>query len=80
MLLRKGFNLTFMVNVKKYPHYYLLVNGIYPKWVCFVQTIHESKYEKMSFHAKIQEFVNNDFERSCYFGHLGLQLSNIHVH
>jgi hypothetical protein len=44
-----------------------------------VQTIHESKYEKMSFYAKIQEFVNNDFEWSCYSCHLGLQLSNIHV-
>jgi hypothetical protein len=79
MLLRKGSSLTFMVNGKKYPHYYLLAYGIYPRWVCFVQTTHESKYEKMSFYAKIQEFVNNDFERSCYFRHLVLQLSNIHV-
>jgi len=68
-----------MVDGKKYPHYYLLANGIYLRWVCFVQTIHESKYEKMSFYAKIQEFVNNDFEWSCYSCHLGLHLSNIHV-
>ncbi len=61
-----------MVNGKKYPHYYLLANGIHPKWLCFVQTIHESKYEKMSFYAKIQEFVKNDFERSCYSCHFAI--------
>jgi len=40
----KGYvtSLSFIINVTTYVlRYYLLTNGIYPKWACFVQTIHE---------------------------------------
>jgi hypothetical protein len=34
-------NLSFKVNGNRHFHYYLLVNGIYLQWSCFVSMIHE---------------------------------------
>jgi len=39
-------NVRFMVNIgNEYVQYYLLVDGIYPYWFIFVQTIHEPQWE-----------------------------------
>jgi hypothetical protein len=45
-MLRGPFHdLSFVVNCKQYPRYYLLTNGIYPQWSYFVQTIHAPQDE-----------------------------------
>jgi hypothetical protein len=56
--------MTFIVNRNIYPRYYLLIDGIYPQWACFVQTIHELKDEKKAHYAKRQEVVPKDIERA----------------
>lgn len=48
-------NLSFMVNGKDYFWYYLLANGIYLPWSCFMQTIHASQDEKRAHYSKMQE-------------------------
>ena len=57
--------IEFEVNGKKYPRYYLLADGIYPPWSCFVQTIHSPQDEKRSHYAKVQEATRKDVER-CF--------------
>jgi hypothetical protein len=42
MLHGPSHDLSFVVNGKQYPRYYLLADGIYPQWNCFVQTINAS--------------------------------------
>jgi hypothetical protein len=42
----------------------MFVDGIYPKWKCFAQTISEPRGEKERFYAKMQESVRKDIERS----------------
>ncbi len=39
-------DLKFEMNDKSYLWYYLLVDGVNPPWLCFMQTIHEPKDEK----------------------------------
>jgi hypothetical protein len=56
--------MTFTVNRNVYPRYYLLTDGIYPQWACFVQTIHEPEDEKKAHYAKRQEAVHKDVERA----------------
>ena len=43
MLSGDGRHLNFTVNGNVYPRYYLLMDGIYPPWACFVQTIHKAQ-------------------------------------
>jgi hypothetical protein len=64
MLSGDGRHLNFMVNGYVYPHYYLLMDGIYPPWACFVQTIHEAQEEKKNHFAKMQEGARKDVERA----------------
>jgi hypothetical protein len=56
--------LNFFVNGFMYPRFYLLVDGIYPKWSCFVQTIHEPQDEKRFHFAMMQKFTRKDVERA----------------
>jgi hypothetical protein len=41
-------SLIFSVNGFMCPRYYMLVDGIYPRWSCFVQRVHEPQDEKRS--------------------------------
>jgi hypothetical protein len=41
-----GQDMSFEVNGHRYPHYYLLADGIYPKWTIFVQTIRDPQGDK----------------------------------
>jgi hypothetical protein len=52
-------------NSVEYNRYYLLANGIYPPWPCFVQTIHLPPDEKRAYFASRQEAVRKDVER-CF--------------
>jgi hypothetical protein len=58
-------DLTFTVNGKQYSQYYLLADGIYPQWSCFVQTIHSAQDEKQAHYSKMQESTRKDIER-CF--------------
>jgi hypothetical protein len=51
----EGQHLSFLVNGNVYPRHYLLTDGIYPQWSCFVQTIHEAQEEKKKHFAKMQK-------------------------
>lgn len=64
MLEGEGCNLQFKVNGKSSYRYYLLADGIYPPWSCFVQTIHLSGDEKRKHFAKVQEATCKDVERA----------------
>jgi hypothetical protein len=55
MLIGTASNVTFEVNGKKYNWYYLLADGIYSQWSCFVQSIHNPSDEKRAHFAKRQE-------------------------
>jgi hypothetical protein len=65
MLTSEASDFTFEVNGKKYNRYYLLADGIYPQWSCFVQSIHEPGDEKRKHFAKRQEACRKDVER-CF--------------
>jgi hypothetical protein len=67
-------DLIFTVNGKQYSQYYLLVDGIYPQWSCFVQTIHSAQDEKRAHYSKMQESTRKDIERcfGCSKEDLGL--------
>ena len=64
MLEGEGRDLYFEVNGKFYDRYYLLADGIYPQWSCFVQTIHLPGDEKRKHFAKVQEATRKDVERA----------------
>ena len=64
MLEGEGRDLQFEVNGKFYDRYYLLADGIYPIWSCFVQTIHLPGDEKRKHFAKVQETTQKDVERA----------------
>ena len=57
--------MSFEVNGNRYPQYYLLTDGIYPKWSIFIQTIHDPQGEKRQHYAKMQEATRKDVER-CF--------------
>jgi hypothetical protein len=44
--LLRGEKVGFMVDGTFYTCYYLLADGIYPPWSCFVQSIHEPQDQK----------------------------------
>jgi hypothetical protein len=58
-------DMTFEVNGQVYNRYYLLADGIYPQWSCFVQSIHNPEDEKRKHFAKRQEACRKDVER-CF--------------
>jgi hypothetical protein len=53
-------NLKFEVNGHVHSKYYLIVDGIYLKWVCFVQTIHKPQGEKCKHFTQMQESIEKD--------------------
>jgi hypothetical protein len=65
MITSEASDFTFEVNGKEYNRYYLLADGIYPQWSCFVQSIHEPGDEKRKHFAKRQEACRKDVER-CF--------------
>ena len=66
MLTSEARDMHFVMNGCKYDRYYLLTDGIYPEWACFVQSIHLPPDEKQSHFAERQEAVQKDLE--CCFG------------
>jgi hypothetical protein len=66
LLKGEGQNMSFQVNGHVYPRYYLLTDGIYPQWSCFLQPIHEAQGEKLQHYTKVQEGARKDVE--CAFG------------
>jgi hypothetical protein len=65
MLTGAACDMTFEVNGQEYDRYYLLADGIYPQWSCFVQSIHMPGDEKRAHFAKRQEACRKDVER-CF--------------
>jgi hypothetical protein len=55
LLLRYANGLGFWVNSNWYEKYYLLVDGIYPKWACFVQSFKDREDQKESNFALAQK-------------------------
>ena len=51
MLSSEAHDMHFVVNGRHYNRYYLLTDGIYPPWSCFVQSIHLPQDEKWSYFA-----------------------------
>ena len=64
MLRGASHDISFEVNRHVYPRYYLLTDGIYPAWACFVQPIHEHVGEMKEHFAKCQEGARKDVERA----------------
>jgi hypothetical protein len=58
-----GSDMHFTVNGNVYNRYYLLVDGIYPQWSCFVQPIHAPQGEKLEHYTKMQSALQKDVER-----------------
>ena len=56
--------MNFEVNGHTYPRFYLLTDGIYPQWSCFLQPIHLPQGEKKKHFTKMQEAVRKDVERA----------------
>lgn len=65
MLTSEARDMHFVVNGCDYDRYYLLTDGIYPEWSCFVQSIHLPQDEKRIHFAERQEAVRKDVER-CF--------------
>jgi hypothetical protein len=59
-----GHDMTFEVNGHVYNRYYLLADGIYPQWSCFLQPIHEPQGEKKEHYTKMQSGARKDVERA----------------
>ena len=57
--------LGFWVNGNWYDKYYLLADGIYPKWSCFVQSLQDPEDQKESNFSACQESARKDVER-CF--------------
>jgi hypothetical protein len=55
----------FSINGCDYDRYYLLTDGIFPKWSIFVQSIHLAPDEKRAYFSERQEAVRKDIER-CF--------------
>ena len=65
MLIGLACDMTFKVNGQEYNWYYLLANGIYPQWSCFVQSIYMPGDEKHVHFANWQEACRKDVEQ-CF--------------
>jgi hypothetical protein len=64
LLRGEGNDMRFEVNGHVYNCYYLLTDGIYPQWSCFVQPIHTPQGEKREHFTKMQSMVRKDVERA----------------
>ena len=64
MLRGEGHDLTFEVNSHTYPRYYLLTDGIYPQWSCFVHPIYVPQGEMKKHYTKMQEGARKDVEHA----------------
>ena len=64
LLRGEGRDLSFHVNGHVYPRFYLLADGIYLPWACFVQPIHEPIGEMKEHFTKCQEGARKDVERA----------------
>jgi hypothetical protein len=56
--------MQFQINGHTYNRYYLLADGIYPQWSCFVQPIHAPQGEKKEHFTKLQSALRKDVERA----------------
>ena len=54
----------YVVNRRKYKIGYYLSDGIYPKWVTFIKTIHLPQEPKAKLFVERQELVQKDVERA----------------
>jgi hypothetical protein len=57
-----GADLNFEINGNVHPCYYLLEDGIYLRWSCFVSTIHERQGKKRLHFSKMQESTHKVVE------------------
>jgi hypothetical protein len=60
----EGSDMQFIVNGNVYNRYYLLADGIYPQWSCFVQPISAPQGEKREHFTKVQSALRKDVERA----------------
>jgi hypothetical protein len=60
----EGNDMQFIVNGNLYNRYYLLADGIYPQWSCFVQPISAPQGEKREHFTKVQSALRKDVERA----------------
>jgi hypothetical protein len=60
----EGNDMQFTVNGNVYNRYYLLADGIYPQWSCFVQPIHVPHGEKQEHFTKMQSALRKDVEHA----------------
>jgi hypothetical protein len=59
-----GNDLSFEVNGHTYNRYYLLANGVYPRWSYFLRPIHELQDEKKVHFTKMQSVARKDVEHA----------------
>ena len=59
----EGSDMQFIVNGNIYC-YYLLADGIYPQWSCFIQPINVPQGEKREHFTKVQSTLRKDVERA----------------
>lgn len=57
MLTSEARDMNLQVNGSIYDRYYLLTDGIYPEWACFIQSIHEPQDEKIAYFVERQKVV-----------------------
>ena len=76
MLTSEARNDIFEINGCQYQRYYLLTDGIYPTWACFVQSIHLVPDEKKAYFTSRQEACCKDVDR-C-FGVLQARFAIVH--
>ena len=60
----KPFNATYTLNGTTRSQCYWLVDGIYPKWNCFVKPFNHPEGERNKYFAKKQESCRKDIERT----------------
>jgi hypothetical protein len=58
-------DISFVVNNTRYPRYYLLADGIYHPWSCFLTTIHEPQDEMRQHFKERHEACLKDVEH-CF--------------
>ena len=64
MLCGEGHDITFEVNSHTYPRYYLLIDGIYSQWSCFVHPIYVPQGEMKKHYTKMQKGAQKDVEHA----------------
>jgi hypothetical protein len=64
MLRGDGKDLSFSINGHVYPRFYILTDGVYSQWSCFIHPIYEPQGEKRQHFAKMQKGTQKDVERA----------------